>query len=356
MRDAYHVSPTPLSTGYEVRAPSSQWGRTISEGGAHAEKGFQDRRLGSGDVHGEFGCDTGVDVSQPNSRRCEAVHEQKLTYRGETARSSRVRSVQARDTREVNRSGAHAVAPIVDLSEYAENGVVRVRRRGELVSDIVLPGRLQPKSRNGETVAAPWADSLGKRAFDIVSSLLILVIALPVMGLVALAIWIEDGRPIVFSQPRAGKGGKPFRFLKFRSMIRDAEARKAALLQFNESLDGVIFKMRADPRITRVGAFIRRTSLDELPQIFHVLTGKMSLVGPRPHPVSEAATYSTEERVRLATKPGITCLWQIMGRSDLPFGQQVILDRLYIEHQSLWLDLKIVLKTIPAVLFGKGAY
>ena len=176
------------------------------------------------------------------------------------------------------------------------------------------------------------------------------------MLVIALAIWIEDGWPVFFTQPRGGKDGKSFRFLKFRSMVRSAESKKEELQSLNESDDGVIFKLRADPRVTRVGSFIRRTSLDELPQLFHVLSGKMSLVGPRPHPIAEVDGYDEADRFRLATKPGLTCLWQVMGRSDLPFGQQVILDWLYLEHQSLLVDIKILLKTIPAVITGRGAY
>jgi len=249
------------------------------------------------------------------------------------------------------------MSPMVDLSEYFENGAVAVRRADKVVSRIVVPPPTQAFEQEEDVVpVAEWADSTGKRLFDLFFGGLALMAALPVMGAVALAILIEDGRPILYAQPRAGRKGQPFRFLKFRSMVRDADRAKAALQKFNESSDGVIFKMRADPRVTRVGSFIRRTSLDELPQLFHVITGDMALVGPRPHPVAEAAQYSPAERARLAVKPGVTCLWQIMGRSDLPFGQQVILDRIYMQHQSLMLDLKVLFKTIPAVLLGRGAY
>lgn len=249
------------------------------------------------------------------------------------------------------------MSPVVDLSDYFENGAVAVRRANKVVSRIVVPPPAQIfETEEDDVQLSPWCDSTGKRAFDLFFGGLALMAALPVMGAVALAIWLEDGGPIVYAQLRAGRRGRPFRFFKFRSMVRDADRAKAALQKFNESQDGVIFKMRADPRVTRVGSFIRRTSLDELPQLFHVILGDMALVGPRPHPVEEAAQYSPAERARLESKPGVTCLWQIMGRSDLPFGQQVILDRIYMQHQSFLLDLKVLLKTIPAVLLGRGAY
>jgi lipopolysaccharide/colanic/teichoic acid biosynthesis glycosyltransferase len=136
----------------------------------------------------------------------------------------------------------------------------------------------------------------------------------------------------------------------------DAEARKAALAKNNEMDGGVIFKMKHDPRITRVGRYIRRASIDELPQLWNVLKGDMSLVGPRPPVPSEVSQYTLSDRRRLEAKPGITCVWQVSGRSDIPFEQQVELDFAYIESQSLWMDIKLLLKTIPAVLLGRGAY
>lgn len=195
-----------------------------------------------------------------------------------------------------------------------------------------------------------------KRAMDVIGASVLLVVLSPLLLLVALAIFLEDGAPVLFTQDRAGKGGKPFRLFKFRTMFRDAEHRKAELLSQNESADGVIFKMRRDPRVLRVGRFLRRMSIDELPQLLNVLNGSMSLVGPRPHPVNEAAAYDEEARFRLTVTPGITCLWQVMGRSAIPFGEQVKMDRFYIEHRSLWLDVKILYRTIWAVLSGRGAY
>ena len=139
-------------------------------------------------------------------------------------------------------------------------------------------------------------------------------------------------------------------------MYIDAEARKAELMKLNESKDGVIFKMKRDPRITPVGRFIRKFSIDELPQLFNVLFGDMSLVGPRPPLPSEVKTYSIEERKRLNVVPGITCLWQVSGRSELPFQEQMALDKQYIASRSAWKDFMILLKTIPAILSGKGAW
>ena len=143
---------------------------------------------------------------------------------------------------------------------------------------------------------------------------------------------------------------------KFRSMYIDAEARKAALLAANESSGGVIFKMKRDPRITKVGRFIRKASIDELPQLWNVLIGDMSLVGPRPALPSEVDQYSLADRRRLEVIPGITCIWQVSGRSDIPFPEQVKLDVQYIESSSFWQDILILLKTVPAVILGRGAY
>jgi lipopolysaccharide/colanic/teichoic acid biosynthesis glycosyltransferase len=167
---------------------------------------------------------------------------------------------------------------------------------------------------------------------------------------------IENPGPIIYSQERIGKDGKPFLFYKFRSMIVGADKLKDKLLDDNESKDGVIFKMKRDPRITKVGRVIRRYSIDELPQLINVLKGEMSMVGPRPPLPKEVNQYTLEDRKRLHIKPGITCIWQVEGRSDIPFTQQVELDKQYIRSQSFWEDLKILLKTIPAVLTGKGAY
>jgi len=195
-----------------------------------------------------------------------------------------------------------------------------------------------------------------KRLIDITASLSALIVLSPILLLVAIMIRVESPGSILFSQTRVGKWGSYFKMYKFRSMYVDAEARKEALLSSNEMNGGVIFKMKSDPRVTNMGRFIRKYSIDELPQLFNVLKGEMSLVGPRPPLPAEVDEYQLSDRRRLETKPGITCLWQVSGRSDIPFDQQVELDVEYIESQSLWKDITILLKTIPAVLLGRGAY
>lgn len=195
-----------------------------------------------------------------------------------------------------------------------------------------------------------------KRLLDILVAGPALLLLLPVFAVVALAIRLESPGPILFAQTRVGRWGKLFKMYKFRSMYQDAEARKAELLAANEMAGGVLFKMQRDPRITRVGRWIRKTSIDELPQLWNVVKGDMSLVGPRPAVPAEVDQYSLSDRRRLGAQPGITGIWQVSGRSEIPFPQQVELDVLYIESQSLWTDLKLLLLTVPAVLFGRGAY
>lgn len=195
-----------------------------------------------------------------------------------------------------------------------------------------------------------------KRFFDILLSVLALIVLMPFFILLAILIKLDSRGPVFFVQDRVGRYGRHFRFYKFRSMYQGAELEKAKLLSQNQSTDGVIFKMKKDPRITRVGRFIRKTSIDELPQFFNVLFGDMSLVGPRPPLPSEVQKYTLEDRKRLNIKPGLTCLWQIKGRSDIPFKEQVRLDKEYIQAQSLKQDLVILLRTIPAIISGRGAY
>lgn len=195
-----------------------------------------------------------------------------------------------------------------------------------------------------------------KRATDLSVSMICIVLLSPLMLGVAFAIKLESEGPIIFKQVRVGKNGKHFLFYKFRSMRPSAEIEKKDLFKQNESKDGVIFKMKEDPRITRVGKFIRRYSIDELPQLFNVLEGSMSLVGPRPPLPDEVKKYTLEDRKRLHVTPGITCIWQVTGRSNIPFKQQVGLDEEYIKNQGFFSDIKILLKTIPAVFTGKGAY
>ncbi|MGD9128239.1 MAG: sugar transferase [Planctomycetia bacterium] len=208
-----------------------------------------------------------------------------------------------------------------------------------------------------------WATVIGfthgiKRFFDIVASLFGLILLSPLFAVVAICIKLEDPKgPILFWQRRVGQYGQEFNFPKFRSMVYNAEELKAELMEKNQHGDeSITFKMTDDPRITKVGRLIRRSSIDELPQLWCIFTGSMSLVGPRPAVPNEVAQYSYAQRRRLEVKPGLTCLWQVSGRSDIPFEGQVRLDEEYINSQSTKSDLIILLKTIPAVLTGRGAY
>ena len=195
-----------------------------------------------------------------------------------------------------------------------------------------------------------------KRWMDVCGSLCAIILLMPLFLAVAVWLKLDSPGPLIYRQVRIGLHGRPFYFYKFRSMYIDSDARRAALEKENESKDGVIFKMKNDPRITKCGRFIRKYSIDEAPQFFNVLLGDMSLVGPRPPLPSEVAQYSLDDRKRLNILPGITCIWQISGRSDIPFREQVVLDREYIRGQGFWKDVLILFKTIPAVIAGKGAY
>jgi exopolysaccharide biosynthesis polyprenyl glycosylphosphotransferase len=194
-----------------------------------------------------------------------------------------------------------------------------------------------------------------KRALDVVVSLTMLLTLSPLFLVIAALVWLEDGGPVFFAQTRVGQHGSEFKMYKIRSMCRDAEERLRQLLGKNQHKEGVTFKLKDDPRITRVGKWLRKFSLDELPQLYNVLMGHMSLVGPRPPVPREVAKYSLADRRRLAVKPGLTCVWQVSGRSEIDFSGQVELDVDYIENQSLWFDLKLLARTIPAVTGGRGA-
>ncbi len=195
-----------------------------------------------------------------------------------------------------------------------------------------------------------------KRLLDIMVSLVMMLLISPFLFLVALAIKLTDRGPVFFWQARVGQWGKEFPFPKFRSMVVNAEALRKKLMDSNDHKNGVTFKMKKDPRVTWIGRIIRKTSVDELPQLWCVLKGDMSLVGPRPPLPGEVLHYSLRDRRRLDVKPGLTCIWQVSGRGDIPFDRQVELDVRYIESQSLGLDLVLLLKTAPAILIGKGAY
>lgn len=194
-----------------------------------------------------------------------------------------------------------------------------------------------------------------KRMMDIVGASIGLILASPIMIMVAILIKLEDPKgPIVFSQERNGVYPKTFRMYKFRSMYVDAEERLQELMHLNEQT-GPAFKMKDDPRITCVGKFIRKTSLDELPQLINVLKGEMSIVGPRPAIPREVKLYNDHQKQRLLVKPGITCIWQVSGRNNIGFDDWVELDIEYIKTRNLWLDIKLILMTIPALLGDETA-
>jgi lipopolysaccharide/colanic/teichoic acid biosynthesis glycosyltransferase len=195
---------------------------------------------------------------------------------------------------------------------------------------------------------------LVKALMDRVGAALGLALTSPVLALAAIAVKVTSRGPVFFVQERGGLNGHPFRMIKFRTMRLGAEAERDALLAENE-MDGPVFKIARDPRVTRVGALLRRISVDELPQLVNVLLGQMSLVGPRPLPVVETRELTGSHRRRLSMKPGITCLWQVGGRNDLGFQQWMALDLEYVDHWSLGLDIAILLRTIPALLSARGA-
>ena len=195
-----------------------------------------------------------------------------------------------------------------------------------------------------------------KRGIDVLLTGSALIALAPVFALIAFLVK-RDGGPAIFRQVRVGKDGRSFYFYKFRSMVVDAEAHRRALEAKNQhGAGGVTFKIKNDPRITRVGRFLRRASLDEMPQLWNVLKGDMSIVGPRPALTAEVERYTAAERARLAITPGLTCLWQVSGRAELSFEQQVRLDLEYIEKRCFWFDLVLILRTVPALLSGSGAY
>lgn len=215
----------------------------------------------------------------------------------------------------------------------------------------ILKWRLHMALRSGVSNLEPRL----KRIIDVVFVLFALLGIMPIFLITALAVKLDSRGPIIFKQTRVGRKGKTFTCYKFRSMSTDAEMRKAELMQQNEA-DGPVFKMQNDPRITRVGGIIRKLSIDELPQLFNVLKGEMSLVGPRPPIPQEVAQYQLRDLQRLEVIPGLTGLQQISGRSNMDFEQWIQLDLQYIAEQNLWNDIVIMFKTIPAVLFSRGAY
>jgi exopolysaccharide biosynthesis polyprenyl glycosylphosphotransferase len=240
------------------------------------------------------------------------------------------------------------------------------RRRGievHITANVqeVLPTRISPQALGGlmafslRPVRLSGLQAVAKRTFDIVSSGVALVVFSPVFVLIAVVVKVTSEGPILFRQERVGYRGRPFTVLKFRTMVADAEERLEDLLDLNEAT-GPLFKMAHDPRVTRVGRFLRKTSLDELPQLVNVLRGDMTVVGPRPPLPREVAQYEEWQMARLEVRPGITGLWQVSGRSQLPFEDYVRLDLFYIENWSLAFDLFIIAKTIPTIVSRRGAH
>jgi exopolysaccharide biosynthesis polyprenyl glycosylphosphotransferase len=195
---------------------------------------------------------------------------------------------------------------------------------------------------------------LAKRVMDVVLTGIGLIVLSPILIAIAIAVKVSSQGPVVFAQERVGLNGRTFKMYKFRSMVVNAEELKSKLAHLNE-MSGPVFKIKDDPRVTAVGSFLRKTSLDELPQLLNVFIGDMSLVGPRPPLPSEVNLYDPKHRKRLAVRPGITCIWQISGRNDVDFEEWMAMDAEYVERWSLWMDLGILLKTVPVVLMKKGA-
>lgn len=305
----------------------------------------------------------------------------------EAAFSSRPReglSVVARCTPDPAWSGPAAAARIVDAARHSRADAVVLGGSGLQTADelrallwqvegtdldvYVLPDlhevaeprlRLLPVAGlpllHVEQPQALQAGGVAKRVFDVAASAVLIAVLSPLMLAVAVAIRLQDGGPVFFRQPRVGRGGAVFGMVKFRSMALDAEARRGQLEPSNES-DGPLFKLRDDPRVTRIGRLTRRYSVDELPQLFNVLRGQMSLVGPRPPLPDEVERYEHDAHRRLAVRPGMTGLWQVSGRSELSWTETVRLDNYYVDNWSMVTDLVIMAKTVRAVLGTSGAY
>jgi exopolysaccharide biosynthesis polyprenyl glycosylphosphotransferase len=248
---------------------------------------------------------------------------------------------------------------VLEVVEEAHRKGVRVRLAPDTTELLVqrgeyVPGQGTPLFELKPPVLTGW-DWAVKRTFDMLVSVLVLVVGLPLWLLIMLAIKLESRGPVMYVDRRVGVGEREFRMLKFRTMVAGAAEQQPELEDANEA-GGALFKIRDDPRVTRVGRVLRRLSLDEMPQILNVLRGEMSLVGPRPLPLRDHRMLEDWHRVRYAVLPGMTGLWQISGRSGLTFDDLVRLDFAYVENWSIWLDITIIAKTIPAVLAGRGAY
>ena len=257
--------------------------------------------------------------------------------------------------------------PLKSLYDWSSRILTQCEKQGvtvSCVSDLFTPtiGHSRVKRFEEQTVFTVSTGGMTgpkvliKRLIDFSVSLLLLILLAPVLLATAIAIKLSSTGPVFFVQERVGLGKRRFRLYKFRTMVADAEQRLAELERYNE-VSGPVFKIKRDPRITRLGAFLRKASVDELPQLINVLKGDMSLVGPRPLPVRDYGGFTEHwHRRRFSVRPGITCLWQVDGRNSIPFERWMELDMEYIDHWSLLLDFKILVKTIPAVLKAAGAY
>ena len=221
-------------------------------------------------------------------------------------------------------------------------------------ADVAFPQLHVVEEPRGLLAARRW-QLVVKRILDVVGGAVLLVILSPILVIAGLAVALTSRGPVLFVHDRVGKAGRVFRLLKFRTMNHGAHDVKAEVAHLNET-NGPVFKIRSDPRLTRIGRTLRKTSIDELPQLINVIRGEMSLVGPRPPLPEEVKTYGPREHQRLSVKPGLTCIWQVSGRSDLDFDTWVAMDIEYIESWNLRLDLRLLLDTVPAVVTGRGAY
>lgn len=237
--------------------------------------------------------------------------------------------------------------PVMAIS--AADAGLALPARGVAARHVARQAALAPPRREGLYLAV-------SRAIDVLVSGIALGFASPIILLAAMAIKLTSRGPVFFRQARAGKDGRPFSMFKLRSMYNGADDDKELFRKHNHLPTGPCFKMKNDPRVTTVGRWLRRSSIDELPQLWNVLKGDMALIGPRPLPLDEVRVDTPEQRLRLAVKPGITCLWQVSGRTEIPFDEWLALDVWYIRNRSLALDFQILVKTIPAVLSGRGAY
>lgn len=242
----------------------------------------------------------------------------------------------------------------VQIDGTAGSGAGRAEPTAVTTDLVVIPGTPGVRSDRGLTHARAWKRFV-KRAIDVVGGVLLIVLLAPILVVTAIAIRVSSRGSVLYVQVRVGKGGRPFRMLKFRSMRRQAHDDRVNVIHLNE-VSGPVFKIREDPRLTRVGRLMRKLSIDELPQLMNVIAGQMSLVGPRPPLPEEYEAYGPRECRRLSVRPGLTCIWQVSGRSDVDFESWVDMDLEYIDTWSFGQDLKLLLLTIPAVLSGRGAY